>query len=293
MEKTKTVLRLPEHMDGAGFYSRITKMYDLVEENHSLGKLEMDWDLDKFLCEDKTIELSDLNFTEKGDMTATKYVNPNLIEQYNKITDKFLVPTDEAEKNFEYLVDKYNINLEKTIFCYFRAQDLYCERPSPLVPPWAYIETIDKLIESEDVDTVLLQSDGILFYEHLTTHFKSKNIKFILLFDIDLPSYEVSWEKWHEKENHFGGCYESPQMHFDLDSKQTKLWFATHLIASRTKFFVSNISNFQVVTQLRRKNKNVVLINLNLEIEIISDSVESLNRKARWETFNSDRIIEL
>jgi hypothetical protein len=293
MEKTKTILRLPEGMDGAGFYSRITKMYDLIEENHPLGELELDWKLDKFLCEDKTIELSDLKFTEKGDMTGCKYVNPNLIEQYNKITRKFFVPTDESEKNFDFLVEKYKIDLDKTIFCYFRSADLYCERPSPLVPPWVYIETIETIIAEKDVDTVVLQSDNPLFYEHLCQHFKSKNINFIILYDIKLPSYELNWDDWIRDRNHFSRVYESPQMHFDLNRHQTQLWFAAHLIASRTKFFVSNISNFQVVTQLRRENKNVVLINLNLEIETIADSVESLNKKVRWETFNADRVVEL
>jgi hypothetical protein len=224
---------------------------------------------------------------------ASRNINEKYRSTYNKILDKFYNPSEVLKKSIDELKNDYQINIEKTIFTYFRGTDAVYERPAGAVPSWAYIPTIEKILQTDnEIDTIILQSDSGQFYSSLPEWFWKNypHINVVFIDKIKLPN--TTWkimdakEEWGYKDGEEDRyktqkfCVTEPQTHtehafnenYESNEKFSLLWTSISIIASECKYFLGNKSNFSLFSNIYRRNsKNFGLLDLEMKIKIESD----------------------
>ena len=233
------------------------------------------------------------DIAEINKLLSGKQIEESQREIYNKIVDKFFNPNEVLKKSVSDLLERYEIDLSKTLFTYFRGTDGAYERPAGYVPFWGYIPFMRKFIESGG-DTIIVQSDAGHFYFYIQDYLWKTypNIRVVVIDDINLPN--TTWEFISEKtrtDNFYGSDHKDrvkqqpvwvtePQTHtehmfsgFYENSEQfSLLWTSMALIASKCEFYVGNKSNFSVFAGLYRKNNhNFANLDASLKLEFESD----------------------
>ena len=228
-------------------YYNINKKYPIVDSSNQWNQYkDKPGDITNIFFKENSDNnlISDyIDYDESKEQQFSEY-NQLDFENLKKLIDKYFSTTDTIESIISSLIDKYNIDLSKTIGIYYRGNNKETETNLP-----RYEDMLFKLIEVKSLypnHRILIQSDEVEFYDFILKTFPDS-----LFFD------EVARIKKNSND------HVQSNINIGQRTTQAKLFHSIVLIISRCSKVILNSGNVGIWICLYRGNFDGVYQYLN------------------------------
>lgn len=132
------------------------------------------------------------------------YKDTEAYKKLNLYIDKWFKPSIEVRSTIDRIIDWYDIDTSKTVGIFYRGTDKFVDIPEPGYAK--YKDSISKLLETSNLNTILLQTDQQQFVDYISKEFTDVNIKVLNELSRTTTSEGIHFNLQEDEKNFHGIC---------------------------------------------------------------------------------------